>query len=199
MLQFVTNPKAARSVEDQVRGVIEGGCRWVEINMPDASDQEIENVVNAIMPVCIETETFLLLSGRAELAKRLNIGGVRLYKHDILPSQARVLLGAGAVIGVTANTIEEVESVKALDIDYIALGPIHGKEDERIGFDGVSKIVEQMHAKEIEIASVAFGGINRDNILEALNTRVNGIVVSDALAYADDIAKATAELIALIS
>ena len=108
MLQFITNTEAGASPAEQIKGVIAGGCRWVQIRMKEASDEDIEKVVAEIKPLCIETETFLILDDRVELAKKLDVGGVHLGKNDMLPSKARMLLGPAAVIGVTANTIDDI-------------------------------------------------------------------------------------------
>lgn len=178
-IQFITNPELETPIAEQVKKVIADGCRWVEINMPDASDTEIGALVEEIKPLCIETETFLILTGRAELAKTLNVGGVNLGPHDMLPSQARVLLGAGAVIGVIVSSIEEVESVKALDVDYISIAPFRTEDgNNSLGIDGIKTIVNEMQSRQIEIATVARGGIRHEDIDPILKTGVNGIAVS---------------------
>ncbi len=71
MLQFITNTEAGASPAEQIKGVIAGGCRWVQIRMKEASDEDIEKVVAEIKPLCIETETFLILDDRVELARNL--------------------------------------------------------------------------------------------------------------------------------
>ena len=148
MLQFITNTEAAATPAEQVKGVIAGGCRWVQIRMKDASDEEISRVVEDIKPLCLETETFLILNDRVELAKKLDVGGVHLGKTDMLPSKARMLLGPAAVIGVTANTIDDIKAVR--------------------------------------------GGV------PSMEAGSNGIAVSGAIAFADDISKATAEFISAL-
>lgn len=122
-MQYITNTDSKVSPAEQVKGVIAGGCRWVQIRMKDASDEEVTKVVEEIKPLCLETETFLILNDRVELAKTLDVGGVHLGKTDMLPSKARMLLGPAAVIGVTANTIDDIKAVRSLDIDYIGMGP----------------------------------------------------------------------------
>ncbi|MDE7401995.1 MAG: thiamine phosphate synthase [Muribaculaceae bacterium] len=123
MLQFITDSKAQTPVAEQIKQFINGGGRWVQISMPEATDEEISAVVSEIKQLCIDTETFLLLNDHAELAKTLDVGGVYLEKGDMLPSKARMLLGPAAVIGVKAQNIDEIKAVRSLDIDFIALTP----------------------------------------------------------------------------
>ena len=164
MLQYITNTDCQTPVIDQVMAVIDGGCRWIQVRMKDASDDEIRTVVEAIKPRCIETQSFLILNDRVELAKKLDVGGVHLGKDDMPCSQARMILGPAAVIGVTANTIEDIEKVKSLDIDYIGIGPFaHTTTKKRLapvlGLEGIREICRQMNERGIELPHVAVGGI----------------------------------------
>ena len=196
MLQFITNTESRVSPSEQVKGVIAGGCRWVQIRMKDASDEEISKVVEEIKPLCLETGTFLILNDRVELAKTLDVGGVHLGKTDMLPSKARLVLGPAAVIGVTANTFDDIKAVRSLDIDYIGIGPFahtHTKKNLApiLGLEGIRDICREMELNEINIGHVAVGGIKLEDVDDLMNAGVNGIAVSGAIANADDIEKET--------
>ena len=203
MLQFITNTNAKTSVIEQVLAVLEGGCRWIQIRMKDASDEEIKKVVDAVKPKCIETGSFLLLNDRVELAKELNVGGVHLGKEDMPASKARMILGPAAVIGVTANTYADVAAVSQLDIDYYGLGPYAETKTKEnlapvLGLDGIRDICYEMEKNEINKAHVAVGGIKLDDVLPLIEAGVNGIAVSGAIAFADDIVKATQDFLKLL-
>lgn len=197
MLQFITDPKAATPVEDQIKQFIAGGGRWVQISMPEASDEEIGKVVESVKPLCIETETFLILDSRVDLAKKLDVGGVFLHKGDELPSKARLTLGPAAVIGVEAHDIDDVKAVKSLDIDYIAFMPFAGKQDA-LGVEGVRALDIEMQRLEINISHVAAGGIGMDDVVPLLETGVNGIAMSGAIATSGDIKASTEKVIAML-
>lgn len=203
MLQYITNENCSIPVVEQIKKVIEGGCRWVQIRMKEATDDEIRKVVEEIKPLCIETETFLILNDRVELAKELNVGGVHLGKTDMLPSKARLVLGPAAVIGCTANTIDDIIAVRSLDVDYIGIGPFATTETKKnlapvLGIEGVRKVCDDMKREGIEIAHVAVGGIKKEDVAELLAVGCNGIAVSGAIAFADDMVKATREFIDLL-
>ena len=203
MLQFITNTNSKTPVTDQIFAVIEGGGRWIQIRMKDASDEEIKKVVEAVKPKCIETGTFLLLDDRVELAKELNVGGVHLGKDDMPVSKARMILGAAAVIGVTANTLADVTAVSKLDIDYYGIGPFADTDTKEnlspiLGLSGIRDLCYEMEKEEINIPRVAVGGIKLDDVLPLLEAGVNGIAVSGAIANADDIVKATKEFLKVL-
>lgn len=204
MLQFITNTESPVPVVEQVREVINGGCRWIQVRMKDAFDQEISDVIEEIKPLCIEKEVFLILNDRVELAKKLDVGGVHIGKTDMLPSQARLLLGPAAVIGVTANTFEDVLAVRSLDIDYIGIGPFRFTETKKnlapvLATEGIQSICGRMEAEEINIPRVAVGGIRKEDVRPLMEAGVNGVAVSGALAFARDIASETAEFLKILA
>lgn len=203
MLQFITNTDAKTPVIEQILGVIEGGGRWIQIRMKNASDEEIKKVVEAVKPKCIETGSFLLLDDRVELAKTLNVGGVHLGKGDMPVSKARMILGAAAVIGVTANTFADVTAVSNMDIDYYGIGPYAETKTKEnlapiLGLEGIRDICYEMEKKEINIPRVAVGGIKIDDVLPLIEAGVNGVAVSGAIANASDVVKATKDFLNLL-
>ena len=203
MLQFITNTNSKIPVADQILAVLEGGCRWIQIRMKDASDEDIKKVVEAVKPKCIETGSFLLLNDRVELAKELNVGGVHLGKEDMPASKARMILGPAAVIGVTANSYADVAAVSQLDIDYYGIGPFADTQTKEnlapiLGIDGIRDICYEMAKNEINKPHVAVGGITIDDVLPLLEAGVNGIAVSAAIANAQDIVKATQDFLKVL-
>lgn len=203
MLQYITNTDCALPVVDQVAAVIEGGCRWIQIRMKEATDEEVAEVVEKVKPLCLKEEAFLLLNDRVELAKELNVGGVHVGKSDMSPAKARAILGAAAVIGVTANTIEDIIAVKGLDIDYIGIGPYAATTTKKnlspiLGLEGIGNICREMRQLKIDIAHVAVGGIRLNDVQPLLAAGCNGLAVSGAIANADDPVAATREFIRLL-
>ena len=197
MLQYITDAGASTPVAQQILKVIDGGCRWIQIKMDDASDDEIRKVVEAVMPTCIEKEVFLILNDRVDLAKELNVGGVHLEKGDIPPSKARMDLGPAAVIGVSVHTLADVLAVSALDIDYFTLTPYADatNPENALGVDGVKAICKGMLDNQVTIPHVAAGGIRFEDVAPLLTTGVNGLAVSKAIAEADDIEKETRKFV----
>lgn len=204
MLQYITNTECGVPIKDQVRAVLDGGGRWIQVRMKDATDEEIGKVIEEIMPMCLETEAFLILNDRVELAKKLNVGGVHLGKDDMPPSQARVVLGAAAVIGVTANTIDDIERVRYLDIDYIGLGPYRFTETKKnlapvLGLEGIREICDKTQKEEILIPKVAIGDVKYDDVAALMDAGVNGVAVSGAIAFAKDIREETRRFVDLLA
>ena len=202
MLQYITNTGCNASVIDQIKGVLSGGCKWIQIRMKDATDEEVREVVKAARPLCEEADAFLILDDRVELAKEFELG-VHLGKHDMLPAKARLELGGGPVIGVTANTIDDVIAVRSLDVDYIGIGPFRHTTTKKnlspiLGIEGIKSICDAMAEMDIEIPTVAVGGIHTDDVAALMEAGVNGIAVSGAIANAADIEAETRKFIEIL-
>ena len=200
MLQFITHPCSRYSVADEIRMVIEGGCRWVQIRMKDASDNEVRRVAEEMIPLCQETGTILVLDDRVELTMELRVHGVHLGKHDMPPAQAREYLGPHAIIGATANTADDILALKGIDVDYVGLGPFRFTETKKnlspvLGLDGYRSVVDTVRANGCELPIVAIGGITIDDVEPLMATGVNGIAMSGAIIGADDPVEYTARVI----
>lgn len=191
MLQFITNPNDRYSIAEQVQMAIEGGCRWVQLRMKDATDEEVRATALEIIPMCRETDTFLIIDDRVELVNELKVSGVHLGKEDMDPMQARELLGPHAIIGVTANTAADILRFKGKDVDYVGLGPCRFTQTKKnlspvIGLDGYKPIIDEVRAAGMDIPIVAIGGITIDDIDTLMSQGVNGIAVSGAISDAPD-------------
>ena len=95
MLQFITNPSDRWSIAEEVRMAIEGGCRWIQLRMKDASDEDVRRTALELIPLCRDHDTFLIIDDRVELVNELRVSGVHLGRGDMDPMEARELLEIG--------------------------------------------------------------------------------------------------------
>lgn len=203
MLQFLTNENSPVAPARQIEEAIEGGCRWIQIRLKKASDEEIKNLFHEIRDKAEATDTTIIINDRVELAKELGVegvAGVHLGREDMSPAKARELLGPNAIIGVTAHSYDEAVAFKGLDIDYIGIGPFAPTDTKKVdapvlGLEGVAEIVIRLKEAGMEAICVAVGGIKIDDVAPLLEVGANGIAVSGAIASADNIAEATRRFI----
>lgn len=191
MLQFITHPSPKYSIAEEVQMAIEGGCRWIQLRMKNASDEEVRETALELIEMCRENDTFLIIDDRVEVVNDLKVSGVHLGKNDMPAMQAREILGPHAVIGVTANTADDILQYKGKDIDYVGLGPFrHTTTKEKLspllGLDGYKEIVKHVRDAGMDIPIVAIGGITLDDVEPLMATGVNGIAVSGAIINAPD-------------
>lgn len=203
MLQFITDSKTAEGTANQALAALKGGCRWIQVRMKDASDEEVEKALNAILPHSREARAVLIVDDRVEIAARCGADGVHLGKEDMNPDDARAILGPHGIIGSTVNTIEDIDHLPLDLIDYLGIGPYRFTSTKKrlaptLGLEGYRKIMTQLR-KRSPIPTVAIGGITADDIIPVMSTGVTGIAVSGAINHADDPVAATRRLLELLS
>lgn len=191
MLQFITHESDKYSIAEEVQMAIEGGCRWVQLRMKDATDEQVREVALELIPMCQETDTFLIIDDRVSLVNDLKVSGVHLGKSDMDPLEAREILGPHAIIGFTANTAADILRYKGKDLDYVGLGPFRFTTTKKnlapeLGLEGYRRIVDEVRAAGCTFPIVAIGGITLDDVEPLMDTGVNGIAVSGAIINADD-------------
>ena len=190
-IQFITHTTDSIGYVEGARMALEGGCKWVQLRMKDATDDEVRKAAAEIQPLCKEHEAVFLLDDRVELAKELHADGVHLGKNDMPVDEARRILGEEYIIGGTANTFEDIERLAQQGADYIGCGPFRFTTTKKnlapvLGIDGYREIIEKMCKAGIDIPVVAIGGITADDIDAILATGVRGIAVSGTVLNADD-------------
>lgn len=197
---FITHPSDRYSIAEEVQMALEGGCKWIQLRMKDASDEEFRQTALEIIPMCQENEVFLVFDDRVELAMEMGVHGVHLGKNDMNPLQARETMGAEAIIGVTANTADDIIRFRGWDVDYVGLGPFRYTTTKSnlspvLGIDGYREIVKAVRDSGMTLPIVAIGGITIDDIPAIMATGVNGVAVSGAIINADDPVEYTRNLL----
>ncbi len=190
-IQFITHFNDRYGYVDGARMALEGGCRWIQLRMKGASDDEVAEAAAQIQPLCREHEAIFLLDDRVELAKSLKADGVHLGKNDMPISEARRVLGEEFIIGGTANTFDDIERLSSQCADYIGCGPFRFTTTKEklapvLGLEGYRRIVAQIEAKGINLPIVAIGGITCEDIPALMQTGIDGIAISGAVLNAAD-------------
>ncbi len=191
MLQFISHYTDRYTYLDSIRLALEGGCRWIQLRMKDATDDEVRPIALVAQRLCREAGATFIIDDRVGLVRELHADGVHLGQNDMPIREARRLLGDGFIIGGTANTFEQVRTHYESSADYIGCGPFRFTTTKQklapvLGLDGYRTIISEMEATHIHIPIVAIGGITEEDIPDILQTGVTGIALSGTVLRADD-------------
>ena len=202
-LQFITHFTDTYSYLDSARMALEGGCRWVQLRMKHASDEETEAVAVEVQKLCRTYGATFLIDDRVELVRKLKADGVHLGKNDMPIAEARKILGKDFLIGGTANTFDDVRAHYEAGADYIGCGPFRftttkEKLSPILGLEGYREIIQKMKAENIDIPIVAIGGITKEDIPEIMKTGVNGIALSGCILNAKNPAAETRDIMEIL-
>lgn len=202
MIQFISHSNERCSYLDGIRLALEGGCKWVQLRMKDAPDEQVAQLGVQARGLCDRYGAKLILDDRVELVVQTGADGVHLGKNDMPIAQAREILGPGKIIGGTANTFEDIVAHWKSGADYIGCGPFRFTTTKKnlspiLGLEGYRDIVARMKDAGITLPLVAIGGITAEDIPAILETGVDGIAVSGTVLRAEDPAAEMAKLIEL--
>ena len=191
MLQFISHYTDRYTYLDSIRLALEGGCRWIQLRMKDATDEEVRPIALVAQRLCHEAGATFIIDDRVGLVRELHADGVHLGQNDMPIREARRLLGDGFIIGGTANTFDQVRAHYESSADYIGCGPFRFTTTKQklapvLGLDGYRTIISEMEEAHIHIPIVAIGGITEEDIPDILQTGVSGIALSGTVLRADD-------------
>ena len=202
MIQFISHSNERCSYLDGIRLSLEGGCKWVQLRMKDAPDEQVAQLGVQARGLCDRYGAKLILDDRVNLVVQTGADGAHLGKNDMPIAQAREILGPGKIIGGTANTFEDIVAHWKSGADYIGCGPFRFTTTKKnlspiLGLEGYRDIVARMKDAGITLPLVAIGGITAEDIPAILETGVDGIAVSGTVLRAEDPAAEMAKLIEL--
>lgn len=191
-LQFITHCNNKYSHIEAARIALEGGCRWIQLRMKDASESILEEVAIIIQKMCKDSGATFIIDDNVFLAKKIKADGVHLGKNDMPIAEARDILGDRFIIGCTVNSFNDILSIiQVATPNYFGCGPLRFTSTKKalaptLGYDGYKSIIQQMREQRINIPLVAIGGICKNDIPILLNDGVNGIALSSSVLNADN-------------
>lgn len=191
MIQFISHTNERYDYIDGIRMALEGGCRWIQLRMKDASEEEILKTAESTRKLCRQYDAVFILDDHVALVEKTGADGVHLGKDDMPIDEARRLLGKDKIIGGTANTFEDVKRIYSTGADYIGCGPFRFTTTKKklspiLGLDGYRRIIEQMNTYGINIPIIAIGGILLQDVSDIMQTGVSGVAVSGAILNANN-------------
>ncbi len=203
-LQYITNGTTPAEVKEEVKAVLKGGCRWIQIRMKEAEVKTLLLAIYNVKKMCQEAGAILLVDDCVPLARNTRIDGVHLGKDDMSPAQARQFLSPMAIIGSTANNLEQVQHLDFANADYAGVGPLRFTTTKKklapvLGIEGYEQIFSWMRSSGHDMPVVAIGGVTPEDVPSLLKVGAQGVAVSGAISNAPDPTSATHQFIAQLS
>ncbi len=188
-----------RSHEEVARLAVAGGADVIQLRDKTASDRRLFEAALRIRETTSNAGAVFIIDDRLDIALAANVDGLHIGLDDLPIRIARQLLGAGKILGVSARSVDEAVLAEREGADYLGVGPVFeargSKPDagEPTGLD----LLREVRSRCI-IPVVAIGGIDRSNAAAVIDAGADCAAVVSAVAGADDITAATAELTGII-
>lgn len=185
-LMLITPAGTPEEVEQLTRTFLEAGGRWVQLRQKAMDKAVLTSLAERLLSCCRAHSAVLLINDDPEVALQSGAHGVHLGQSDCPVREARYLLGKDKIIGGTANTLKQMETLVYEGVDYIGLGPFRFTSTKErlsplLGADGYRARMDAFRAAGYATPVVAIGGIVPDDAAVLLDVGVDGIAVSGAL------------------
>ena len=191
MFQYISHFTPTIGYVEGIRMALEGGCKWIQLRMKDASAEEVLVNAEEALPLCRQYGAKFILDDHVELVERAGADGVHLGKNDMPVDEARKILGNGKIIGGTANTLDDIRRLRRQGADYVGLGPFRFTTTKErlapvLGLEGYAEIMRGWREENLRIPVCAIGGIEPEDVMPLIEAGVQGVAVSGAVVRAAD-------------
>ncbi len=164
---------------DDLRAALEGGdVASVQLRLKGVSDADVMRAGEALMPITQDAGAAFLINDRPDLAAKLSADGVHIGQDDSSYAQARALLGADRIVGVTAHNSRHL-AMEAADAgaDYVAFGAFYPTGTKQPKFWADPEILE-IWQETATTPCVAIGGITVANAAPLVRAGADFLAVS---------------------
>lgn len=189
---------AGPSVEEIVASAIRGGVTAVQLREKRLPIPDFVAAALRLKALLSRPGLPLIINDRIDVARAAGADGVHLGQGDAAPSEARRLLGRGAIIGLSVETMDQARAAGGEDLDYLGVSPVFTtptKTDTGPGW-GIEGLRRLRAATRLPL--VAIGGISAVNAAAVLEAGADGIAVVSAIMSAPDPEAAARELRAIV-
>lgn len=179
-LHYISQGKTPEEHLDHIQKACTAGAELVQLRLKKLPGKVVWETAKKAREITEKYQTRLIINDFYKIAAAVKADGVHLGKTDTCPTLARKELSSWQIIGGTANTLQDCETLIDKNVDYIGLGPFRFTETKEnlspvLGLNGYLTILEELKA---EIPVIAIGGIGMDDVAEIMKTGVHGIAVS---------------------
>jgi len=169
----------------------EGGAKWVSLRVKKITYSEWKTTAFALKDICDQHGAQLIINDNPLLAKEVDAAGCHLGRDDMPIDQARSILGDDKIIGLTANSLDDIRWAEQLGADYIGLGPVHFTRSRDqlkpvLGIAGLLHLLKSCAIDGITLPIIATGGISLDDMSILPVLKIHGVAVSSAINFAPD-------------
>lgn len=179
-LHYISQGNSPEEHLNNIKNACSSGAELVQLRLKNTDEATVLKTAEKARDITSHFQTRLIINDHFEVAKAVKADGVHLGKQDTCPTLARKHLYTWQIIGGTANTLQDCETLLTKKVDYIGLGPFKFTRTKDnlspiLGLNGYKAILDEI---KTETPIIAIGGITLNDIPEILKTGIYGIAAS---------------------
>ncbi len=172
-----------RAVE---RALASGVVGVVQLREKSVDDAEFVRRARRLRGLARASGALVVLNDRAHLVVETGADGVHVGEEDVAPDEARRLVGADRLVGVSTHDAREVEAALARGADYAGLGPCFTTTTKTLlRAPGGAALVTSCVARAA-LPLFPIGGISAGNVAALAAAGATRVAVGAGVLGADD-------------
>lgn len=186
---LITEALCAGEWLDVASAAIDGGADCLQLREKGLDDGALLARARRLADLCRRRNVVFIVNDRPDIARLADADGVHLGQTDMTIADARRIVGADRLIGVSTHSEEQLKQAVALGPDYIAVGPMFAsttKPQEHTPGPGL--LARAVRLTDIPI--VPIGGITPQNAGILKEAGAQRVCACSAVIGAPDVAAA---------
>jgi thiamine-phosphate pyrophosphorylase len=175
-----TETLKGRSHAELTRQVLSGGAKVVQLRDKVSDKQVLYPIAMEVRKICAEAGALFIMNDYLDLALAVKADGLHIGQTDLLLKEARKLLPADMLLGLSTQTVPQAIMAEKDGADYIGVGavfPTTTKKNAR----GHGPGILSESKKAVKLPIVAIGGITLDNVGEVIAAGADSAAVISAI------------------
>jgi thiamine-phosphate pyrophosphorylase len=175
-----------------------GGARVLQLRCKDDSSGLFLALADRLGRLARERGATVIINDRPDIARLSGAAGVHVGQDDLSVADARSIVGADAIVGISTHDEAQVDAALDGPATYIAIGPIFGTSTKDTGY-GARGLDLVRYAAGRGKPVVAIGGITLERAVSVIDAGAAGLAVITDLLTGDDAEARTREFIRAIT
>jgi thiamine-phosphate pyrophosphorylase len=172
VLVITDRHQAKRPLAEIAASLFAGGCRWLSLREKDLPARERRALLQRLIALAKDCGATITVHDDLDAAAALDLG-IHLPAQGSV-AEARRVLGAGALIGISAHDAEEVARAAVAGADYATLSPIFLTQSKP-GYGPALGLTALRGPWALPV--LALGGVDSDNAAACLDAGASGLAV----------------------
>jgi len=188
-LNAIVDPERAGgyALADLAARCVRGGATLVQLRNKHSETRALIEEARAIKQALAPFAVPFVVNDRVDVAMAAGADGVHLGQDDMAVEDARRLLGANAIIGLSIKSVEEAEAARLDLVDYVGSGGVYATSSKQqknapIGPAGLARIIAALRRRAPALPVCGIAGIDASNAAEVIAAGADGVAVISALA-----------------
>ena len=172
--------RAGRAPLDVARAFLSAGVRCIQLRVKDWDSGPFLDLARTVVDEASRAGCTVIVNDRADIAAIAGAHGLHVGQEDLSPAQARRIIGAEPLLGLSTHTRAQWLAAVAAPISYLAIGPVYGTGTKATGYDAVGlEVVRQVSADALAAGMpvVAIGGITLERAPEVIASGAASVAV----------------------